>query len=131
MGIKKDNLSMSSMDTSSIETAILAVSSILDCKVVAKKTLSGEIELVAYVVPAGPFSVELLRDKINSVIPEDSIQKLIIPLSSTPLTTQGEWDMEFLEKIHVIDDDLIYDAERKIKAMPGVELAVAVIRYGP
>ena len=77
-----------------IETALEAQASVRQAVVVARRDLSGDHRLVAYVVGGGEQapSPEELRDELRRRLPEAMVPAAIVVLAALPLTASGKVD---------------------------------------
>jgi amino acid adenylation domain-containing protein/non-ribosomal peptide synthase protein (TIGR01720 family) len=81
-----------------IETALEAQASVRQAVVVARRDLSGDHRLVAYVVGGGEQapSPEDLRDELRRRLPEAMVPAAIVVLAALPLTASGKVDRKAL-----------------------------------
>lgn len=81
-----------------IETALNTHPSLQDAVVVARADVSGEKQLVAYVVPSPQTSVSPaeLRDSLKQRLPEHMLPSTFVFLEALPLTTNGKVDRQAL-----------------------------------
>ncbi len=119
------------MHTSDVESVIRSDTSVVDCRVLPKKALSGELELVAYVVPQRTFAAPRLRELMIARLPAERRPRAIVCIPSAPLTPDGAWDVSALEALPVLDDDVVRAGERSALAQTGVKRAAAIPVAGP
>jgi acyl-CoA synthetase (AMP-forming)/AMP-acid ligase II/thioesterase domain-containing protein/NAD(P)-dependent dehydrogenase (short-subunit alcohol dehydrogenase family)/acyl carrier protein len=115
-------------DEQIIEVLLLAESSIEDCVVLLRETVTGEVEKIAYVVLSEPFSEERLRSHLQSFLPLDGLPTTYVPLPRLPLTAAGDVDRQVLTQQAVIDSNLAQQWERKLQNVPAIERAAVVIQ---
>ncbi|MDF5731169.1 MAG: AMP-binding protein, partial [Rhizonema sp. PD38] len=125
-------LSVNSTDKSftykEIEAAILSSLTVDDCVVVERETTEKlKQELVAYVVPSGLFVSEQLLSHLQTILPNESIPKAIVPVSTIPLTDTGELDEVALASIEVIDSDLMCRVEKQFESLPEIDRVAVVV----
>ena len=65
------------------------------------------------------------------MLDDEQLPKFFIPLSTLPLTSSGDCDLEILLQIPVMDEELIKDFEKQFDELPGVKKAAALIRHDP
>ncbi|NER01575.1 MAG: SDR family NAD(P)-dependent oxidoreductase, partial [Okeania sp. SIO3C4] len=111
------------IELADIETALLSVSGVEQAYVLAHQTL-----LVAYVVVSGVWNPQHLHSKIQQQLPPDMIPIALVPLSSLPLTHQGQVDEVALGCFPVIDDNVVQRWEAKLKALPEIEQVAIVVQ---
>jgi hypothetical protein len=116
----------------SVEAAAAALrgdGSVADCVVRSRTSEQGEEWLVAYVVSPGGFSQAQLRSRLRPLLPDYVFRHAaIVSISAVPLKASGTIDEAALERIEVIDDDLIARWEERLRAVPSIEEVVVLER---
>ncbi|MCH2195462.1 non-ribosomal peptide synthetase [Kordia sp.] len=79
-----------------IEDALTQIQTIKSTVVLAKETLAGEKELVAYFTSDTEFTSEDLRDELNKKLPNYMIPAYYVQLEEFPLTATGKIDRKNL-----------------------------------
>ncbi|MFB2837777.1 SDR family NAD(P)-dependent oxidoreductase [Floridanema evergladense] len=110
-----------------IAQAIQSSDLVEDCVLIERKTEDFQLELVAYVVPVGKFTRELLLPNLETILPKEAIPKAIVPISTLPLTVTGEIDKTILEQLEITDNGLEEKWTKQIKTIPEVEQVAVVI----
>lgn len=111
-----------------LESILLAHSAVADCAVLQRRTELTQPELVAYIVPSEPFFTEPLRAFIRSTSPEVTTPHAFVPVSSVPLTPDGQVDIEALSCLEVVDADLAGRWEKSLASLDGIEHSAVLIR---
>jgi acyl-CoA synthetase (AMP-forming)/AMP-acid ligase II/NAD(P)-dependent dehydrogenase (short-subunit alcohol dehydrogenase family)/acyl carrier protein len=114
------------LNLNEVETALLEDPSIEECVVIIRARERSKPELVAYVVPSGPFSPERLQSHLQAILPLAILPSAYVPVSSLPLTLEGQVDEPALARLEVIDSDLVQRWEERLLSLPEVE-GVAVV----
>src|SRR5258707_1280334 len=104
-----------------IAAAVLTQTGVLDCVVRVRETEAGAQQLVAYVVPAGPFSRDALEAHLRPLLAPDAMPRAFVPLTGLPLDPRGEVDEEGLARIPVTDEHLAQRWEARIRAVPEID----------
>lgn len=111
---------------SAIETELRELDGIRDCIVTTHQPASGDVRLVAYVVPTlqSELDPETIRDTLATRLPRHMWPSSIIPLDSLPLTANGKIDTSRLPAPEPLrpelDSDYVAprsDIEREIAAI--------------
>ncbi len=110
-----------------MEAMLLDDDSIADCAVVVRETENGENALVAYVVASEAFSPDRPCEHLGARLPDAPLPTAFVPISSLPLTEDGEVDEDALGRLPVIDEVLTERWERRLNAHPGVDQVAAVV----
>lgn len=110
-----------------IEEAIRGLPEVHDAFVAARECVPGGPQVVAYVVPDGPFDPPRLRGNLGSRLPEGVPSIAFVPVSSLPLTVSGEVDEEALSRLAVIDSSVVKEWEERVRSVPGVDQAAVVV----
>jgi malonyl CoA-acyl carrier protein transacylase len=121
------NSSQRKMNTQEIALTIQSSEIVEDCVVLERHTENWQKELVAYVVPKGSFTREVLASQLETILPKEGIPKAIVPISTLPLTPSGEIDRNILNQLEITDNELEERWREKIQTIPEVE-QVAVVR---
>lgn len=114
-------------DLSQVEAALLDDPAVDDCVVLARQAETSGIELVVYVVTSGPLSPQL-QSRLQALLPEDLPPSVYVPVSTLPLTLEGEVDEQALARMEVIDTELLQRwSDRSAQLLPeGDQVAVVV-----
>ncbi|MDF5730566.1 MAG: SDR family NAD(P)-dependent oxidoreductase, partial [Rhizonema sp. PD38] len=116
------NIKGQRLNLQKIEQALLAVKRVEDCYVMARNQ-----ELVAYVVNDGSFSEKSLHNHLKSQLPGYILPCAYVPVSTLPLTVEGQVDEVALASIEVIDLKLVERWEEKMRSYSEIE-QVAVVQ---
>lgn len=79
-----------------IEANMMSTAMLKACAVAAKPSSSGDLRLIAYVVPKDQFDKDLLEDNLGDKLPSYMHPSLIIELDEIPLTTSGKVNRKLL-----------------------------------
>ncbi|MFF1379230.1 condensation domain-containing protein [Streptomyces sp. NPDC058308] len=90
-----------------IENALLREESLAACAVLPLTTTDGVEELVAYVVPTGPFHPARLRAHAAALLPAALAPSAYVAVTSLPRTRGGHLDEAALRALPVLDEELI------------------------
>ncbi|MGA9379089.1 MAG: SDR family NAD(P)-dependent oxidoreductase, partial [Phormidium sp.] len=115
------------MNNQEIAQAIQSSAIIEDCLILERQTEELQQELVAYVVPTGLFTRELLLSHIEKTLPKEGIPKAIVPISTLPLTATGEIDQTILNQLEIADNELVEKWTEQIQTLPEIEQVAVVI----
>jgi amino acid adenylation domain-containing protein len=118
------------VDLTVIEATLLSEPSVEECRILARETNNFHYKLVAYVVMSGRFSPERLSAHLQIQLPAYMLPYAYVPLSSLPLTTEGDVDKPALARLEVIDTAVIQQWENQLQARPEIE-QVAVVAQTP
>ncbi|AUT01015.1 AMP-dependent synthetase [Nostoc sp. CENA543] len=110
-----------------IEVAILSSLTVSDCIVRERQTQKQKQELVAYVVPSGLFASEQLSSHLQTILPQELIPTIFVPISTIPLTAAGEVDEVTLANLEVIDSELMRSLEKQLESLPEIERVAVVV----
>ena len=110
-----------------VETSLLENPSVEDCVVLTRARKGSEPELVVYVVPSRLFSPERLQSHLEAILPVAIVPSAYVPVSSLPLTLEGQVDEASLARLEVIDSDLVQRWEERLHSLPEVERSVVVV----
>lgn len=116
------------IDKQIVEAALLDHPSVDDCVVLVREAETSRRELVAYVVSAGPFSLERLQSHLQALLPTTILPSAYIPVSTLPLTDLGQVDEQALADLEVIDSDLVQRWEERLRTVPEVEQVAMVVQ---
>jgi acyl-CoA synthetase (AMP-forming)/AMP-acid ligase II/thioesterase domain-containing protein/acyl carrier protein/NADP-dependent 3-hydroxy acid dehydrogenase YdfG len=111
-----------------IAVALLGEGSIEDCAVLSRTTAAGRRVQVAYVVCATAFSAERIQAYLELVLPAVALPDAYVPLSSLPLTPEGQVDEQALSSLAVLDDETIRQWETSLKAQTALEQVAVVLQ---
>lgn len=141
---KADNLSVSDLrksianrlklpienitDEHIVEALLLEEPSIEDCAVFLRKTTSGTLERIAYVVLSEYFSEERLQSYLRNLLPQDLLPTVHVPVSHLPLTVDGKVDELALAQMAVLDVNLGQFLEKKFRTVDGIDSVVVVVQ---
>ncbi|MBE9224386.1 SDR family NAD(P)-dependent oxidoreductase [Phormidium sp. LEGE 05292] len=121
------NLSQRKMNNQEIALTIQSTEIVEDCVVLERQTEQLLQELVAYVVPTGLFTKELLLSQLEAILPKERIPQAIVPISTLPLTPSGEIDQKALKQLEITDNDLAEKWAEQIQKIPEIEQVAVVI----
>ncbi len=110
----------SQLQLARVRSALLASAGIEDCAVVARNTVLGAAEIVAYV--AGPGA--LARRELVAAVAGVGKEVSLVPVSAIPLTMDGDPDFELLRGFPVLDEHSLREWERQ----PGMGEASLKVR---
>ncbi|MEU5778789.1 condensation domain-containing protein [Streptomyces venezuelae] len=102
--LRRDGRSAAPAD---IENALLREESLAACAVLPLTTTDGVEELVAYVVPTGPFHPARLRAHAAALLPAALVPGSYVAVTSLPRTRAGHLDEAALRALPVLDEELI------------------------
>jgi acyl-CoA synthetase (AMP-forming)/AMP-acid ligase II/thioesterase domain-containing protein/acyl carrier protein/NADP-dependent 3-hydroxy acid dehydrogenase YdfG len=109
-----------------IEFVIESIPAVQSCAVLSKKDdVEGE-EFIAFIVTSVPIFNEQLRSQVEMRLPAHLLPKVFVLLTALPLTSEGWVDRQVLDRIEVIDETLVQNWEKQIRALEGVERAVVI-----
>ncbi|MFQ5853080.1 MAG: SDR family NAD(P)-dependent oxidoreductase, partial [Candidatus Binatia bacterium] len=111
-----------------VQAALLDHPSVDDCAVVARETEALDLQLVAYVVSAGPFVAEQLQSHLQAVLPFYLLPDVYVQLSNLPLTATGQVDEKTLAHLEVIDSDLVQRWEERLRSLSEIEQVAVVVQ---
>ncbi|NGO73270.1 AMP-binding protein, partial [Streptomyces boncukensis] len=117
--VRRDGLSA---PYAAIENALLREESLGACAVLARTTTEGVEELVAYVVPTGPFRPARLRAHAAELLPAALRPSAYAAVTALPRTRGGRPDEAALRRLPVLDEKVI---ERWERELPGATVALA------
>ena len=115
------------IDLAEIEAALSKSSLIEECVILSRDAAKGGVELVAYVVPALPYSADRLEAQVQSAMPPD-LQCFCVPVSAIPLTGIGEVDEDALKQLPVVEKDLLRRWEKQLQAALGSDQAAVILQ---
>ncbi len=85
------------LEPGEIEEMLRELPEVRDVAVGARRSLAGDLRLVAWVVPAAPLGdVGLLREILRSRMPEVMVPSAFVALAALPLTVNGKVDRDAL-----------------------------------
>lgn len=119
------------VDLGEIEAALQSDRSVHDSVVLIRQRAPGCQELVAYIVPAGPFSLKRLQTHLQETLPSILHPHAYVPVSNLPLTSQGQVDEQALTRLPVLDTDLAQTWEETLNHLPAIEQAVVMHQPQP
>ena len=82
-------------------------SSVEECAVISRENPKGDPEVIAYIVPSGPFVPDRLHSYLVRANPNGPIPSIYVPLATMPLTAEGQVDTAALMALPVCDSALI------------------------
>nr|WP_052478380.1 SDR family NAD(P)-dependent oxidoreductase [Kibdelosporangium sp. MJ126-NF4]CTQ90775.1 Non-ribosomal peptide synthetase [Kibdelosporangium sp. MJ126-NF4] len=89
-----------------IATTVTQDEAVRECVISVARGESGMDELIAYVVPVGPFAPGRLADLVRSEWPDAVVPSGWVAVSAIPLTATGEVDVAVLDRIPVLDESV-------------------------
>jgi amino acid adenylation domain-containing protein len=110
-----------------LEAALRAHPSVDDCVVVERAAAEGGSELVAYLVPVGPFVPERLAADLREALPTRWSPCTLVPVSTLPLTDAGQTDTTALKQLPVIDAELARRWEEHLAGLRGFEETAVIV----
>lgn len=113
--------------TPEIEAAIRGLPEVHDAVVVVRECVPDGRQVVAYVVPDGPFDPQRLHAQLGSGLRGSVPSMAFVPVSSLPLTVSGETDEEALTRLAVIEPSVVKEWEERVQSVPGVDQAAVVV----
>ncbi|MBD2043729.1 SDR family NAD(P)-dependent oxidoreductase [Microcoleus sp. FACHB-672] len=121
-------IAIEKIDEQSVAAALLTHLSVDDCVVMLRQSQTGEEALVAYTVLTGQFSPERLQGHLESAFAGTPLPKIyFVPVSTLPLTAEGEIDRQALSQIPVIENGLVEEWENRLRSLPEIEQAAVVV----
>src|SRR5262245_33118976 len=108
------------LDASRLEAALLRHPSVADCVVLPRPIEADGQQLVAYVVPVGPFAPDLLEAYLQELVPAGAKPSAYVPAAVLPLTPSGQVDEQALGRIEVLDAELVNHWEQRLRTLSGV-----------
>ncbi len=88
-----------------IESVLVGLDEIKDCVIAVDEAASGDVRLIAYIIPAGKqIPVNQLKEMIGRKLPEYMIPSFFITVDEFPLTGNGKLD---LKKLPCLDLDTV------------------------
>ncbi|MGM9979362.1 MAG: amino acid adenylation domain-containing protein [Clostridium sp.] len=88
-----------------IESAIRKQDNIKNTAVIISENQYGNKNICAYIVGDKEINVELLKEKLMSVLPQYMVPTYIVQIEEIPLTKNGKLDRKSLPKIEIINDN--------------------------
>lgn len=118
---------INAVQLSEIEAALRELTDVRDAAVIERTDLSGNRQLVAYVVPSGPFDPTSLRANLETRLAQRVGQLSYVAVSSLPLSFSGKVDLDALARLAVIDSAVVGECEERLRTLPWIDqVAVAV-----
>ncbi|MFN6530352.1 SDR family NAD(P)-dependent oxidoreductase [Nostoc sp. ChiSLP03a] len=111
-----------------VEVAIESSLAVDDCIVIERQTENSKQDLIAYVVPSGLFVPEQLLSYLQTILSSELIPKVIVPVSTLPLTSSGQIDETVLNHLEVRDTNLIQQWSEQIQLVPEVKQVAVVVQ---
>jgi amino acid adenylation domain-containing protein len=85
------------IDLGDVDQAVRRSNSVRDAAVVAVPDATGELELVAFVIPAGgDFDSRRLRDELFATVPKAMVPSVFVQVATFPLNPNGKVDRKAL-----------------------------------
>jgi acyl transferase domain-containing protein/acyl-CoA synthetase (AMP-forming)/AMP-acid ligase II/NAD(P)-dependent dehydrogenase (short-subunit alcohol dehydrogenase family)/acyl carrier protein len=113
------------LERTKIETTLLEEHTVKDCVVLACDTQTG-IQRVAYVVSTGPFV--RLQSHLQTKLPAETLPSTFVPISTLPLTADGQLDESALARLQINDTDLVQHWEERIQLLPEINQVAVVVQ---
>ncbi|MCW3054578.1 MAG: hypothetical protein JWN14_3748, partial [Chthonomonadales bacterium] len=107
---------------------LLLHSSVEDCVVLCRWTADHDSEILAYIVPSGPFVPSRLHTYLLEAAPDGPTPSAYIPLTRLPLTSEGQVDTATLLTLPIYDDAVIARLEARLGQEPGVDTVGVTIQ---
>lgn len=114
-----------------VEAALADHTAVRDCAVVRREPEHGRPTLVAYLVPAGPFRREEIDELVRSVGATAEEPLTWVPVTSLPLTKDGNVDREVLARVPSVDEALAEAWQQRLRGLAGIADAAAVVEEDP
>jgi acyl-CoA synthetase (AMP-forming)/AMP-acid ligase II len=116
------------IEINTIETALLEEHSVDECVVQIRHTNNAEQQIIAFVVSNVPFVAQRLHTHLQAKLPVELLPSAYVPLSTLPLTTDGQLDQAALARVPVIDTDLVQHWEQRIQSLPEINQVAVVVQ---
>ena len=116
------------IEINTIETALLEEHSVDECVLQIRKTNDADQQIIAFVVSNGPFVPERLHTHLQAKLAAELLPSAYVPLSSLPLTADGQLDQVALARLPVIDTDLVQHWEQRIQSFPEIHQVAVVVQ---
>jgi acyl-CoA synthetase (AMP-forming)/AMP-acid ligase II/short-subunit dehydrogenase involved in D-alanine esterification of teichoic acids/acyl carrier protein len=110
-----------------IEAVLRRLPQVQEAVVVVREFKPGDGQLVAYVVPEGSFHPKRLHAHLESVFLQGLVPMAFVPVSSLPLTGSGQVDKQVLDRLGVIDSDVVREWEERLRSVPGIDQVAVVV----
>ena len=110
-----------------IEDALLGHPSVRDCAVLEHGPAGDISHTVAYVVPDGPLSSDLLDQHVRAKVPNVSPPEAYVSVSAIPLDDNGNVERTLLEEHPVVDEFLRSRWEAHLAGLSGVNDVAVMI----
>ncbi|MFB3041638.1 MAG: AMP-binding protein, partial [Candidatus Poribacteria bacterium] len=105
-----------------VEAALLSEASVADCVVLARENSNAtKKDVLAYIVGRKRLEPSQLKAHLRDRLPPHLLPNAYIPVSSIPLTPDGQVDKQALTDLEVIDSDLVHRWEENLRTLPEVE----------
>jgi thioester reductase-like protein len=114
------------IDTAAVEAVLLADPAVAACAVRSRETVSGETDLVAVVVPTGPFAPDRLRIHLQNRLPAAWRPAALIGVTALPYTRGGRPDEAALAHLPLVDEESARRCTEQVRTLPGVTEAVVI-----
>ncbi|MEM7354378.1 MAG: condensation domain-containing protein, partial [Acidobacteriota bacterium] len=115
------------LDCEAIRQVLLADPAIVDCAL-ARRYHQQDARLLAYVVASGPLPVDRLRARLAERFPAAALPAAWVPVTTLPLTADGEVDMEALGRLEILDETVAERWQQRLATLPGVDDDAVVVR---
>jgi acyl-CoA synthetase (AMP-forming)/AMP-acid ligase II/acyl carrier protein len=116
------------IDLAEVEIALLQVPAVNECAVLARESDDCGMQLVAYVVTSGFFLPERLNSFLQDKLRPAMVPSAYVPVSSIPLTEDGEIDEQELTRLPVLDSSVLDTWQEHFCSLPDVEQVAVVIQ---
>ena len=115
------------VDLASMEASILERPEVEDCRVVLRRTMNGERELVAYAVLTSPLDGPALRPTLRGFLPGGVLPPQVQPVASIPVDAEGRVDEARLLEMGLVDSSIAQGWERRLEALAEVGAAAVLM----
>ncbi len=110
-------------DVAAIRTVLLSHPAVAECVVVDRGPADSRFRLVAYAVPTTTVSPERLRAYADAAVGR-ALPLTVVAIARLPLTPDGDLDEPALERIPVIDEEVVARWREAVAAIPDVSVTV-------
>ena len=115
------------VDLNEIEQVLLSEPSILECTVLVKEKGDQVPFLIAFVTVKDSFAESVFIANLKEKLPFYMLPDAFVRLKTFSLTDQGIIDFETLQKMEVIEPDLIKRWEERIRMVPGIDRVAILV----
>jgi acyl-CoA synthetase (AMP-forming)/AMP-acid ligase II/thioesterase domain-containing protein/NADP-dependent 3-hydroxy acid dehydrogenase YdfG/acyl carrier protein len=109
-----------------IEFVVESIPFVQACAVLSKSHETEGEAFIAFIVASTPISDVQLCEHLETRLPAHLFPQAFVHLTALPLTPEGFVDRQALDRIEIIDDNLVKAWERQLIALEEVEQAVVI-----